>query len=357
MTLFGYGTRRAACAKRVPGPMLNVAPRLADPRVGYLDGWRGIAILLVLIGHFAPFNPFHLATLGVDFFFVLSGRLMAEILFVKRAALPAFFLRRFSRVYPGLLMFVIVAALLFHFTAIHVGVLGALSALTFTINYASLYVHPTGIFDHIWSLCVEEHSYLVLGALACLERRTDARAQLLILAIGICALVNGVIQSGILGRDYFQVYWRTDVQCAPIFLAAWFFLWSRQLHLIGQAVWLTPSCLALALLFKSALFGPTISYSVGTFFLSLSICFLDAAPHLIKRMLSVAPLRRIGIWSYSLYLWQQPFYKLKGTVPIYWLLPAVIVSGLLSFYLVEKPMRAFLNARINPPGMPAAQPS
>jgi peptidoglycan/LPS O-acetylase OafA/YrhL len=315
-------------------------------RIGYLDGWRGIAIVLVLLGHFAPIDAANLGTLGVDFFFVLSGRLMAEILFLKRTRLPTFYLRRFSRVYPGLFAFVVLAALLFHATPIHAGILAVLSALTFTLNYAMIYFHHTGIFDHIWSLCVEEHSYLMLGALAYVERHIEARAaRLLILLIGMAALINGVVQSRIFGRHYFEVYWRTDVQCAPIFLAASFFLFTRRLDR-KRLVWLSPLFMTLALFFKSALFGSDVSYSAGTLFLSLSVSVLDAAPELLKRALSIAPLRQIGVWSYSIYLWQQPFYKLKGTMPAYWIVPGVVVSSLLSFYIVERPIRTFLNAQI-----------
>ena len=80
----------------------------------YLDGWRGLAVSLVLLGHFGLDDVLPgTSVLGVDFFFVLSGRLMAEILFVQRSPLPTFFFRRFSRIYPGLLVFVLGASLLF----------------------------------------------------------------------------------------------------------------------------------------------------------------------------------------------------------------------------------------------------
>ena len=73
-----------------------------------------MAVALVLAGHFGldEVRP-GVSVMGVDFFFVLSGRLMAEILFVQRAHLPTFFFKRFSRVYPGLLFFVVGAGLIF----------------------------------------------------------------------------------------------------------------------------------------------------------------------------------------------------------------------------------------------------
>lgn len=75
------------------------------PRVRVLDGFRGLAIVLVLVGHFLPLPGINLGRLGVELFFVLSGRLMAEILFERGARLGPFFQRRFARVYPTLLVF------------------------------------------------------------------------------------------------------------------------------------------------------------------------------------------------------------------------------------------------------------
>ena len=68
-------------------------------RFGYLDGWRGIAIAMVLISHFLG-DLGSYGRMGVDVFFVLSGLLMANILFVKRMPLSKFYKRRFSRVFP-----------------------------------------------------------------------------------------------------------------------------------------------------------------------------------------------------------------------------------------------------------------
>ena len=76
-------------------------------RVDYLDGWRGMAIALVLQGHFFPLSGFESGYLGVDIFFCLSGLLMSRILFVQRVPLATFYKRRISRIFPVFLLFVV----------------------------------------------------------------------------------------------------------------------------------------------------------------------------------------------------------------------------------------------------------
>lgn len=312
-----------------------------NQRIEYLDGWRGLAILFVFIGHFFPNDTIDVARFGVNMFFVLSGLLMADILFIKRIELPKFFLRRFSRVYPGLLAFVGLSALLFLKTKIHVGSMAILSALTFTTNYAILYFHETGLFDHLWSLCVEEHSYIALGGLAYLERRGWPHARRLILWIGTLAMINGIIQSGVMGHQ--RIYWRTDVQCASIFMAAYIYL-SQKIKVYSYAV---PLLIIAAFCSSFYVFPIYAGYTVGIIFLAAGICSLDAMPEALKNTLSLPALRQFGLWSYSLYLWQQPFYKLaeEGYGPKYPLLLGAFIMGIVSFYSIERPLRKLINRK------------
>ena len=78
-------------------------------RLDYLDGWRGIAIALVLQAHFAGTRLFYSGAAGVDVFFCLSGLLMANLLFVRRVPLGEFYRRRISRIIPVFLLFVVCA--------------------------------------------------------------------------------------------------------------------------------------------------------------------------------------------------------------------------------------------------------
>ena len=76
-----------------------------------------------------------------------------------------------------------------------------------------------------------------------------------------------------------------------------------------------------------------------------SITTIDSAAPVFRKMLSAKVLTYAGLWSYSLYLWQQPFYKLyrEGAAPTPLLILAAVLAALASFYLVEKPSRTALN--------------
>jgi len=102
---------------------------------------------------------------GVDLFFVLSGFLISSQLFAqikkgKRISYRQFFLKRFFRIIPA---FVVVVVIYYFVPQFHER--ESLSPLwrfaTFTQNFG-LDIKQYGTFSHSWSLCVEEHFYLLL---------------------------------------------------------------------------------------------------------------------------------------------------------------------------------------------------
>jgi peptidoglycan/LPS O-acetylase OafA/YrhL len=327
----------------LPRPVAESASRT---RLGYLDGWRGLSIALVLIGHFFPVPGINLGVLGVEFFFVLSGRLMAEILFIERYPLKKFFKRRFSRIYPALLVFVIAAMIGLTGTFIAFKWKAALTALTFTYNYAGIFINRAGALDHIWSLCVEEHSYILL-ALISVVVTGRANVVRLLVVLALLAMVNGAISYGVLGMGYETTYWRTDVHIASILLSAAICLFKADGRLPAS---LRSQHTALAaaiggvLLFLDPVPTP-LHYLVGVPLLALAVNTLDFADGYLRGLLSSRPVVMLGLWSYSLYLWQQPFYKFvdeHGRAPIP-MLAAVFACALCSYYVIEKPARGWLN--------------
>lgn len=317
-----------------------------EERVRYLDGWRGFAVLAVLFGHYFTSHGINSARLGVELFFVLSGRLMAEILFVRNRPLGGFYVRRFARVYPALFFFAAsMLAIALVFQKQDPQPLQWLSVVTLTYNYAWEWIGRTSLLGHIWSLCVEEHMYLLLGLVAFLCRRFPGLNPITILTLLIVtAVAVGAVQT-VSGMHYYEVYWRSDVRGASILMGSLAYLALRD-HVPS---WLSgvhvPLLLGLAGLFLNLNPIPDpVKYSLGTACLAISLCLIPRAPAWILRIFENRIVVLVGLVSYSLYLWQQPFFKLGYGFP--WrlaFLPLAILAALASYRIIEKPARALLN--------------
>jgi peptidoglycan/LPS O-acetylase OafA/YrhL len=159
------------------------APARATPEHAHmppLDGLRGVAILLVLVGHicesliaeFGFRGPVlvagSLGWAGVDLFFVLSGFLITGILYDSKNAphfYKNFYARRALRIFP-LYYLALTLVLIASHAAPALGVWG-------TENPGWTWIYMTnfmlglggpdifGVVDHFWSLAVEEHYYLI----------------------------------------------------------------------------------------------------------------------------------------------------------------------------------------------------
>jgi len=91
---------------------------------------------------------------------------------------------------------------------------------------------------------------------------------------------------------------------------------------------------------------PAVTMVVGLVSLALTVNILHKAPEWMLRALSLPALRKLGLWSYSLYLWQQPFYALKnkGLISTSAAFLLALLAGVLSYYLIEAPARNYLNS-------------
>lgn len=166
---------------------------LGDSRIPQLDGIRGLAILLVLIWHFAVISiqatpgsglayaikVFSLTWGGVDLFFVLSGFLIGGILLNHRTApryFIAFYARRVCRIFPPyyLLLALFIAAYFWsartEITAwawLVDGPMPLWSYFLFVQNFAMAAAggHGANWLGVTWSLAIEEQFYLLLPLL------------------------------------------------------------------------------------------------------------------------------------------------------------------------------------------------
>ncbi|MCW8088314.1 acyltransferase family protein [Sabulicella glaciei] len=336
-------------------------------RLRCLDGWRGVSILIVLFGHFTPLPWINMGRVGVELFFVLSGRLMVEMLFVQKQALGPFFRRRIARVWPALATFVAVVSINpWGIVPWRVDALGIAATLSFSVNYVNLVADVATVFDHVWSLSVEEHSYVLLAVLAMAARRWVLNIPLLLGALALAAILNGTAQTLLGGLSYYQVYWRTDVRIASILMAGAVYLQVREDNhvLAGWQSYAPLFLAALGVAFNVHAVPDWLKYSLGTTCLALAVGTIDRANPRLLKLLEQPILVHFGLWSFSLYVWQQGFYVLKEDLPRtgearLLLLACAVTCGLLSFYVVEQPCRRFLNRHWGrpPQGVPSAQVS
>ncbi len=333
--------------------------------IPYLDGWRGLAICFLLIGHFFPVPGINLGTAGVNLFFVLSGFLMARILFLESVPISTFYARRAARIFPAVLFFVSAVLVLWVALGKTISWTETAAALAFINNYfpgePGAAVMP---FGHIWSLCVEEHSYVLLTIIAVGARAALLRAKL---TVGLCTAVFALAGTGYwlgyTGENLeFDRWLHSEVSAFGIFASAFMLLVADGRRIPPLPLLVVPALIGFgfAMHWWSVPAPVRTVFGVGAF--ALAINLLEGAPRLVHHALSFAPLRQLGLWSFSIYLWQQPFYLLvhrDGMSPLVGL-GLAIAAGIGSFYFLENPARRYLNrkwAEKNAPALLSVAPS
>lgn len=296
-------------------------------RIPIFDGWRGIAILMVLFDHL-QYSLIHrylyfwssTGSHGVNIFFVLSGFLITSRL-LECKDLKKFYVRRFFRLMPAAWLFL--AIMLF-------AGLTDLREVALCVASIRNFWGPIGVAGHFWSLSIEEQFYMIWPAI-----------------IVFAGKRRGIWIAGI-GAVFFGAIHRT-VPRPPSGLPTWIYtdglligcFFALLLANGGIKERLAPAarfCVApSAAVYLCALFidpaGRASLFENTLVGICISSTFLR--PELLaSKMVSFRPLAWLGRISYSVYIWQQPF-VLAGNV---WLLctamPAVILA---SYYCIEKP--------------------
>lgn len=171
-------------------------------RLPGLDLLRAVAIVWVMLYHVTSWGPvlpnfIEYGYIGVDLFFVLSGFLIGwQLLEPYTVGLEPrwrqFFVRRAFRVLPA---YWLVLVLYFAVPAVREspGIQPLWQFLTFTQNMFPDYAQARA-FPHAWSLCIEEHFYLLLPPVVWLLARKPTGARIATVAVAL--LVGGMLLRG-----------------------------------------------------------------------------------------------------------------------------------------------------------------
>ena len=339
-----------------------------------IQGLRAVAVLLVALDH-ARIGPVTGGFVGVDVFFVISGYLITSLLIGEadregKVSLTGFYARRARRILPAatIVTLVTLAAGVWFLSGVQAlaVVKDAIWATFFAANihfaaigtdYFSADVPPSPL-QHFWSLAVEEQFYLVwpllVLALAWIAgrrgwgvRRTIVPLLMLIVAASLAYSVT------LTQTDSVAAYFSTPARAWELGLGALIASCALRIRrrppaLLALASWMGIAAIAAAAFaFDAETPFPGIAAALPVMGAALLLGGgLGAARWGPQWLLGLWPMRVVGDWSYSFYLWHWPALIVAGAVwrePEGWsgalvLAIALAISGL-TYAFVENPFR------------------
>jgi peptidoglycan/LPS O-acetylase OafA/YrhL len=298
---------------------------------------------------------------GVDLFFVLSGFLITRILVDEfdargRIGLPGFYLRRFLRLGPPLLLllaaYLAIAPIAWpQFTLLeHVRDAGL--AGFYLSDYARAYWQHPKVLTQTWSLSIEEHFYLIWPFAVLLLARVNTRWRIASL-FGLYLLATAWRIFEYEHTDWETTYFRFDTRMSGLIAGALLAISLARINKISDetanafgilACGALIPCLATGYwLAPGALVWMTTLVEIAAMALLIAA---SAQKSWVSSLLSVPPLVGVGIISYGLYLWHYPaavFFRVR--LPWYQTAPIVLifafVAATVSYVTIERPLQRF----------------
>jgi peptidoglycan/LPS O-acetylase OafA/YrhL len=338
---------------------------MAEKYVPSLNGLRALSIGIVVAVHcgFKNFNTpqFPGGQFGVNIFFVLSGFLITLLLLEEEKltntiSLKKFYVRRVLRIFPVYCILLVTYYVLQMNGVLRLSTNSWLSAIFYLkdIPVGNSYSWET---DHLWSLSVEEHFYLLWPLI--FKSLRQYRVKIALAFIVLIPIIRGVLFGLNQNSEGTTVYERADALLWGCLLAIYYqpvsIMMMRAIRKYQWAVFLP----FLGLLFSVA--APKVipinnSIAEGLFralgradgtitniFICMAIVIaVNSRNSLFYKFLNTDTMNYLGKISYSLYIWQQLFFSSNigglGTFPLN--IVCIFVVSIFSYHFIEKPFLA-----------------
>jgi peptidoglycan/LPS O-acetylase OafA/YrhL len=353
------------------------APAQPGARIRGLDGLRAISIAFVLLGHLAGTKNFQhpavvaavhnsipLASMGVRIFFVISGFLITSLLIEEERRtgtvdLSRFYFRRTLRIFPPFYVYIAAVMILEAMGRISLRPGDLLHAATYTTNFHHDRAWHLG---HTWSLAVEEQFYLLWPVLyrGARHRRITLLVSYIIAApiwrlAMLCLLPES--RAGI-GETFFTTADSIAMGCLlaltrPVLL-------NHRLYrrIIDSSAYLliVPVLFVVGSLERHAKLDVAFCMSAQNLLIAIFIERVTRTSHgVVSSVLNNRAVVLVGVWSYSIYLWQQLVLDRNVQDSAFTAFPLNLILAMAlaatSYYLVEKPalrLRQRLETRLFP---------
>jgi peptidoglycan/LPS O-acetylase OafA/YrhL len=310
-------------------------------RFGYvygLDGLRLLAVSVVVIRHFNIVQAVP-GGFGVSIFFFISGFLISRLLLAEEhrykrpIGLKSFYIRRFIRLLPPLmLMGIVCVPVLYVLRPEQFSVLQVVLSFTYFGNLLGigqiLWGWPSGYeaLGPLWSLAVEEHFYLLLPFALLLFK--GARTRLFVVAVAVVVPLALRVWIFYIENPLVADRINYNFTLTRIDAIAWGVLLTLMLEQkkirpptgswIGHLLVWGGGCLMVASMvhwteaYEIAWKYTFQSIAIGIFVVGVLFAFNYAW---LRALLEKKPVVHLGRISYELYLWHLPVY----TIAVYFI--------------------------------------
>ncbi|WP_232492571.1 acyltransferase family protein [Novosphingobium kaempferiae] len=331
-----------------------------------IDGLRAIAVLAVVLYHFAV-PGLKAGFVGVDVFFVISGFLIGGMLWSEmtergRIDLGSFYLRRIRRLAPAFFAMGMASMLIGWFVLLPYEFRNLGKELIASSLWMSniLFYREAGYFDfgaenrvllHTWSLSVEEQFYIFLPLLLNALLLVRARPQLVLgvlVAVWTASLIGCIaFTAGYPVLTFYLFPFRAWEMLSGVLLAIWLQKSAPGPQLQALLAWTGIALLAASFMLIENTGFPGYQALLPVAGSAAVIAGAARARGNPGTFLSHPTMVFVGLISYSLYLWHWPLLILSR----YWRgeyaspaetaawLALVFVVATLSWRFVEQPFR------------------
>lgn len=333
-----------------------------------LDGLRSIAILSVMLFHLDTNGAFKLGWAGVNLFFVISGFLITGILLDSKGGdnyFRNFYIRRSLRIFP-IYYITLIGVILLWFLKLNWGIREnfSYSDWPYYLVYFQNYVigiekfNPNfpSIFNHTWSLAVEEQFYFIWPAIVYIfDRKALSK---IMWGLFLFSIISRVVTWQITANPFLlqtALYNQFDGFVSGGFIALLFRTTpfsKKNMVLFARVIGFIAFILCIISYFTQSLVpGLHINiwfYSLLAIFFTTVLVETTLANSLASQFLCNPALMYIGKISYGLYLYHFPIFWLidsiadvlgisASIIPILQFLVTFVVS-ILSWRLLESPL-------------------
>jgi hypothetical protein len=295
-------------------------------RFRVLDGWRGLCALLVAwfhldaLGHFYRWGLIRNSFMFVDFFFVLSGFVMAHAYadeLAQRRGFAQFVTRRLGRLWPLHLatLAVVIALETIKWSMTRMGHVPNVEPFTRGTKLPAiltnvLLLNAFGIHDRdtwngpSWSIGAEFYTYLVFAACCWLARRRLPWLSVLLAACGAAVVISR--SHAYIDTTYDYGFFRClyGFFCGVIVYRAVRMTQAAR-RVLPQSSVIEFACLALVFAFVSRTGGQRASYAAPLVF-SLVVFVFAFEGGFVSRTMRLPAFQKLGAWSYSIYMVHAP---------------------------------------------------